>query len=85
MLRKKDNVNIRELEKFGFKYGARDKFLYKTKSNGIESIIYIDLLPCHNNNNEVKIETPSHTIPNKIVDKLYDLIKADLVEKVEER
>lgn len=81
MIRKKDTVDIRELEKFGFKYGARDKFLYKTKTNGVESKIYIDLLPCHNNNNELKIECPSHTIPEKITDKLYDLIKADLVEK----
>lgn len=82
MLRKKDDVDIRELEKFEFKYGTRDKFLYKTKTNGVESRIYIDLLPCHNNNNEIKVEIPRHSIPEKIIDKLYDLIKADLVEKV---
>ena len=34
MLRKKDNV---ELEKMGFKYGTKEKFIFKTKSNGIES------------------------------------------------
>ena len=83
MLKIRDDVELEELEKFGFKYGTRDKFLYKTKSNGIESRIYIDLLPCNNNNNELKIESQSHTIPNKIIDKLYDLIKANLVEKVE--
>lgn len=82
MLKIKDSVDLKELEKFGFKYGARDKFLYKTKRNGFESRIYIDLLPCNNNNNELKVECPSHTISEKIVDKLYDLIKADLVEKV---
>ena len=85
MLRKKDEVNLKKLEQYGFKYGTRDKFLYKTKSNGIESRIYIDLLPCNNNNNELKIESTSHTIPSKIVDKLYDLIKADVVEKVEDK
>lgn len=81
MLRKKDNVKLEQLEKMGFKYGSREKFIFKTKVNGIESRIYIDLTPCHNNNNELKIESLSHSIPEKIVDKLYDLIKADLVEK----
>lgn len=72
---------LEELKKFGFKYGTRDRFLYKTKCNGIESKIYIDLLPCHNNNNELKVECPSHSIPKKITDKLYDLIVAGLLEK----
>lgn len=82
MLRKRDDVSLKDFEKFGFKYGARNKFLYKTKSNGIESKIYIDLLPCHNNNNELKIEWLGHSIPEKITDKLYDLITAGLIEKV---
>lgn len=81
MLRKKDDISFKELEKFGFKYGTRDKFLYKTKSNGIESRIYIDLLPCNNKNNELKVECPSHTISEKITDKLYDLIVAGVIEK----
>lgn len=81
MLRKKDGVDLEELKKYGFKYGARDKFLYKTTSNKIESIIYIDLLPCHNNNNELKINCPSYSVPEKITDKLYDLITAGLIEK----
>lgn len=82
MLRKKDEVELEELKKYGFKYGTRDKFLYKTTSNKTESIIYIDLLPCHNNNNELKINCPSYSIPEKITDKLYELITAGLVEKV---
>ena len=81
MLRKKDNVTLKDMEKFGFKYGPKDKFLYKTKSNGCESKIYIDLLPCYNNHNELKIECNSLSIPEKIIDKLYELITADLVEK----
>lgn len=63
MLRKKDTVDIRELEKYGFKYGSKDKFIYKTKQNGIESRIYIDLLPCNNNHNEIHVESDSHSIP----------------------
>lgn len=82
MLRKKDDIELEEFKKFGFKYGAREKFLYKTTSNKVESKIYIDLLPCHNNNNELKIECPSYSIPEKITDKLYDLITAGLIEKV---
>ena len=63
MLRKKDTVDIRELEKYGFKYGSKDKFIYKTKQNGMESRIYIDLLPCNNNHNEIHVESDSHSIP----------------------
>lgn len=54
----------------------------KTTSNKIESRIYIDLLPCYNNNNEIKIECLSHSMPEKIIDKLYDLFEAGLVEKI---
>lgn len=82
MLKVKDKVDLRELQKYGFKYGPRDVFLYKTTSNKVASRIYIDLLPCHNNNNELKIECPSHSIPEKITDKLYDLIVSGLVEKI---
>ncbi len=82
MLRIKVNVKLKQLEEFGFKYGTKDKFLYKTKSNGIESKIYIDLLPCHNNHNELKIECPSFSLHEKIINKIYDLIQAELVEKV---
>lgn len=81
MLRKSDTVELSELEKLGFKYGTREKFKYKTKQHGVESEIYIDLLPCNNNNNEIHIQSESHSIPEKIVDKLYDLIKANLVVK----
>lgn len=27
----RDDVDLKELEKFGFKYGTREKFEYKTK------------------------------------------------------
>ena len=81
MLRKNDTVELSELEKFGFKYGTREKFEYKTKQHGVESKIYIDLLPCNNNHNEIHIESESHSVPEKIVDTLYDLINANLVVK----
>ena len=81
MLRKSDTADMREFEKHGFKYGARDKFEYKTKQHGVESRIYIDLLSCNNNNNEIHVESDSHSIPKKILDKLYDLIKENLIVK----
>lgn len=46
---------LEELVKFGFKYGAREKLIYKTTSNKMEAKMYIDLQPCHNNNNELRI------------------------------
>ena len=45
MLKIRDDIDLKELEKFGFKYGTREKFEYKTKQHGVESKIYIDLLP----------------------------------------
>lgn len=81
MLKIRDDVDLKKLEKFGFKYGTRNKFEYKTKQNGLESRIYIDLLPCNNNNNEIHVECYSHSIPEKILDKLYDLTKANLIVK----
>lgn len=82
MLRIKNSVDKKELGKFGFKYGTRDRFLYKTRRGACEYIIYIDLLPCHNNNNEIKFDFYDRNVPGKIINTLYDLITAGLVEKV---
>lgn len=72
---------IDKLKEFGFKYGSRERIIYKTKCNGLEAEIYIDLQPCHNNGNELKVNFHSFLMPEKIADKLYDLIKANLVVK----
>jgi hypothetical protein len=70
MLKIKDNVDLKELEKFGFRY---DKdCLYKQLDYGH---IFI------NNYRNVCIYNEKS---NFQLDTLYDLIKADLVEKVEE-
>lgn len=82
MLRKKDSVSLEDFKAFGFKYGTRDRFLYKTKTNGLESILYISLLPCNNNHNELKIDLGCRQIPDKLINKIYDLIQAGLIEKV---
>lgn len=81
MLRKEDTAELSELKKYGFKYGSREKFEYKTKQHGVESRIYIDLQPCNNNHNEIHVESAACSIPEKILDKLYDLFEAGLIVK----
>ena len=77
MLKIKDNVDLKELEKYGFKeYNLTGKVHYEInyrnmnniKINSDTRLIYFNQMSVHN------------FIPNII----YDLIKADLVEKVKE-
>lgn len=82
MLRLSKDKSLDDLKEHGFKWGTREKFEYKTTHKGIESKIYIDCLPCHNNNNEIHIESNFHSLPEKIANKLFDLIEAGLIEKV---
>ena len=80
MLKIKDNVDLKELEKFGFE---KDGYNY-----------YYDFIPYTENNGQyVSIDVKERKIElgyidleyfNKAVELLYDLIKADLVEKVGE-
>lgn len=76
MLRIKDNVELKELEKFGFKEISVDG----------EIIAYVKSFkyPCYNS---IDVYTSNREIrfsykPN--LDTIYDLIKADIVEKIEE-
>jgi hypothetical protein len=80
MLKIKDDVDLQELEKFGFK----EHFWENTKT---ETEIYI------NSKNEISVckekifdelDICGNTILTEIndLDTLYDLIKADLVEKI---
>ena len=85
MLKIKDNVDLKELEKYGFKYTPNCYENYKLcLQNDLEGAIYIRItndrivylvsdLDIYNLNNENEF---------KMYDILYDLIKADLVEKV---
>jgi hypothetical protein len=74
MLKIKDNVDLKELEKFGFhvKYTIFKKI--KNLYNEVDAHIYID---AHRN---IGVETSGDC---EDLDTLYELIKADLVEKVE--
>jgi len=73
MLKIKDNVDLKELEQFGFTVVDDDYIWLEEEEN-----IYIDRYKrtiniCSNLEDEIYN-----------LDVLYDLIKADLVEKVEE-
>lgn len=82
MLKIKDNVDLKELEKFGFKYNdidgtyGKDTHGYSLiKVNVWNKIIELHLL---HNGFDIGITRKVNYMP------LYDLIKADLVEKVGE-
>ena len=77
-LRIKDNVDLKELEKFGFK--NKCDMIWKPKK-GEWSVIELKVDP------ETRVIDISG-IPDLFhtkEDTLYDLIKADLVEKVEDK
>ena len=76
MLKIKDSVDLKELEKFGFKYNDDiGKYVYNLINKPL----------CINSWNRKFDMEEYNTLTNVIlVDLLYDLIKADMVEKVEE-
>lgn len=89
MLKIKDSVDLKELEKFGFElneiYGWR--YEYKNSDNLIPSgdpIMkpYIDINVVTLVDKILYIHANTHMV--KIPDVIYDLIKEDMVEKVEE-
>lgn len=85
MLKIKDNVDLKELEKFGFEEvpcGDYVKKFQDTMSGAINIRVFYDRmvypisdLDIYNRGNENEI---------KMYDLLYDLIQAGLVEKVKE-
>jgi hypothetical protein len=91
MLKIKDNVSLKELEKFGFKifrvHGNEDELEYAyipTERNHSANIsIYGDnIMPWNKYVFSRKIMLHNHT--QRTFDLLYDLIEAGLVEKLEE-
>ena len=71
MLKIKDNVDLKELEKFGFKKIYYYKACVLESEDGKQDIIF-------------DYKTRKLLFCNWGYDTLYDLIKADMVEKVEE-
>ena len=81
MLKIKDNVDLKELEKFGFQL--------ETRQNGL---IYENIYSFYNDINKVsicvyndlRIVEPTISFDAEDLDIIYNLIKTDLVEKVAE-
>ena len=81
MLKIKDDVNLKELEKFGFEFSEDDNFYFYYEFTepdcNSELRIYID-----KDTREISTGFDMYVSPYKIHNKIYDLIKANLVEKV---
>ena len=76
MLKIKDNVDLKELEKYGFKYTFGEDY-HKSNSN-----MYVSL----GDNQELNINCDDSYFDediNECIEWIYDLIKADLVEKID--
>lgn len=82
MLKIKDNVDLKELEKFGIKkvkYGGYEKIICEgRRGQAFYLVIYNDRLI-----QGYADGADGSGCDSPIDDTLYDLIKADLVEKVE--
>lgn len=85
MLKIKDNVELKELEKYGFiklENAIRGhKYTYIRYDDFGRELYNLYI----NKNNYIRFRSPeSVLIAGSMQDLLYDLIKADLVEKVED-
>ena len=79
MLKIKDNVYLKELEKFGFEE-ENDRFFKKQNIFGVDEGLTID-----KRTRKIGWNTYTDLIDEDwLFDNIFDLIKADLVEKVEE-
>lgn len=81
MLKIKDNVDLEILHNYGFVHidGLEDSYTYHIPSNyGQKKDLHI------NKYGTIAMEMYEHYYGMEIPDILYDLIKADLVEKVDE-
>lgn len=83
MLKIRDDVDLKELEKFGFKrYGNRYR---KQFMDTLRTSAYIDFW-IYDGIIKVEVDTEKSIIYLKTeLDYLYDLIQAGLVEKVEDK
>ena len=84
MLKIKNSVDLKELEKFNFEYDEDNDYWFyygftRADSNS-EIRIYIDI----ENNRSISTGIDRYADPFKVHDKIYDLIQAGLVEKVDE-
>jgi hypothetical protein len=81
MLKIKNDVDLKELEKFGFEFYEEynEWFYYGFTKPSDTSEIRINI---RNDNRNIHPSFDFNVNPDSIYDKIYDLIKADLVEKI---
>ena len=79
MLKVKDNVDLKELENFGFKYNDYSG-QYKICERNIDGATYIYI----NVWNKKILFRQDKSLDKECLNVLYDLIKYDLIEKVDE-
>lgn len=77
MLKIKDNIDLKELEKYGFYYNGYG-FTNKNYSYISRCGSYVNKIFIHKDRH-LSFNNPT----NKVFNVLYDLIKDDLVERVE--
>lgn len=81
MLKIKDNVDLKELERFGFEYIVEKYKRYTYKNKFIKIDVFLDLEnECENK--VLFMITNEYNRNYANLDVLYDLIKADLVDEV---
>ena len=80
MLKIKDNVELEELKKFGFKENSTGVYIYERLLE--DRLAYRVYVTRTHHYIQIKCYDVS-TIAGSLQDLFYDLIKADIVEKVE--
>ena len=85
MLKIKDNVDLKELEKFGFTNSKKVKDKYNFNTKLVKAVFKSeDDYNAMSISNKRSIDLTDYFENIEWLDTLYDLIKADLVEKVDD-
>ena len=87
MLKIKDNVDLKELKKFGLEFyeWEEDGLKYQSYMLDDDSTQIVVLDEIENLPRGIITNPEEYAISYDALDKLYDLIKDDLVEKVEDK
>jgi len=79
MLKIKDNVDLKELEKYGFKYCERNFYRYDREIDNI--MVWTLYITRTHHNIQIIVHEPC-TMAKELQTLLYDLIKDGLAEKI---
>lgn len=93
MLKIKDEINLKELEKFGFKYENEEECVGSFEEDDYDEYFYEWYEWCGENGEcNIKVQSDKEIVllniygylNDEVLDCIYDLIQAGFVEKVEE-